>query len=69
MEHIAVRLTRRSVVLHPFSSTSCAPGAPYFYVLRSRDAAGNEHETSAEVSAAAREPSVTYWIYVPLVVK
>jgi len=52
-----------------FFDTGAAPGAPYFYVLRSRDAAGNEHQTSAEVSAAAREPSVTYWIYVPLVVK
>ena len=40
------------------------PEQRYFYVLRSRDAAGNEHQASDEVSAV---PDVDYPLYLPLI--
>jgi hypothetical protein len=50
-----------------FIDESVVPGQQYFYVVRSHDAAGNEHQPSSEVGA--RTSGATYRIYVPLIVK
>ncbi len=41
-----------------FTDTNVTPGLPYYYVLRSRDTAGNQHQPSTEVSAVA-EPGAS----------
>ncbi|NIV32901.1 MAG: hypothetical protein GWN58_26690, partial [Anaerolineae bacterium] len=43
------------------------PGQQYFYVVRSRDPAGNEHQPSIEVSATAS--GAMYKLDVPLILK
>jgi pimeloyl-ACP methyl ester carboxylesterase len=46
-----------------YTDTDVVPGQSYFYVIRSRDAAGHEHEASDEVSAMLGR----YHVYLPLV--
>jgi dienelactone hydrolase len=44
-----------------YTDTDVVPGQEYFYVVRSRDAGGNEHEASNEVSATLeRAPTLLY---------
>ena len=50
-----------------YVDTSVVAGQQYFYVLRSRDAAGNEHQPSNQVSAVPTEPEC--WVYLPLILK
>jgi predicted dienelactone hydrolase len=50
-----------------FLDTDVVRGREYHYVLRSRDAAGNEHEPSAEVSATAL--GYAHSLYLPLGLK
>jgi dienelactone hydrolase len=48
-----------------YMDTNATPGQLYFYVLRSRDAAGNEHQPSVEVSAVAKAQA-QHTIHLPL---
>ena len=50
-----------------FVDGNVVPGQRYFYVVRSRDAAGNEHQVSEEVSAAIS--GTMHKLYVPMVMK
>ena len=47
-----------------YEDRDVVPGQRYYYVLRSRDAAGNEHQPSGEVSAV---PEVEYLLYLPVI--
>lgn len=44
-------------------------GEQYFYALCSRDAAGNQHQLSSEVTAVARAPTLAATVYLPLILK
>jgi hypothetical protein len=53
-----------------YVDTHVVPGRRYFYVLRSRDAAGNEHQPSDEVSAVpAGTDALDHHVYLPLILK
>ena len=47
------RSTARLTAVSSYIDTDVVPGRRYYYVVRSRDAAGNEHGPSREVSAVA----------------
>ena len=51
-----------------YRDTDAIPGQLYFYVLRSRDAAGNEHQPSDEISAVCGAPAERS-VYLPLILK
>lgn len=50
-----------------YTDSAVVSGQQYFYVLRSRDAAGNEHEPSQEASAVAQD-TPAFRLYVPFVI-
>ena len=52
-----------------YVDTQVVPGRRYFYVLRSRDAAGNEHQPSDEVSAVPTGAWLDHHVYLLLILK
>ena len=57
-------------LLGAYADTTVASGQVYSYTVRSYDPAGNLHQVSSEVSAAARTPFVpTAWVYLPIMLK